>query len=208
MAVPSELIAAQFLEGARPLELAARFGVTRQRIYQIVEKETGRSVGKLRPRLALCVTCGHPSRLSDHISVHRTRMSERRVARFWSHVEKTPGCWEYRGSHYPNGYAHTALFGARYAHRAAYVLVKGPIPAGLQIDHLCRNRGCVNPDHLEAVTLRENLMRSPIQRSALNARKTHCLNGHPLPEPNAHGRRVCLECKRLKYRSARGAPVE
>ncbi len=71
------------------------------------------------------------------------------------------------------------------AHRIAYENVCGPIPVGLTIDHLCRVRACVNPDHLEAVTRRENTIRGN-GPSALNARKTACVNGHPFDEANTY----------------------
>lgn len=80
------------------------------------------------------------------------------------------------------------------AHRFAYELANGPIPDGLEIDHLCRNRKCVNPAHLQAVSHRENMLR---------AAKTHCLNGHPLTGPNVYLRpdgrgRECRECRRRR----------
>ena len=83
--------------------------------------------------------------------------------RFWSKVNKSDSCWEWTGLTVGNGYgrfwdANTGRMAL--AHRLAYEMVRGAIPPGLHIDHLCRNRKCVNPEHLEAVTQRVNNMRS------------------------------------------------
>lgn len=87
----------------------------------------------------------------------------------------------------------------RLAHRVAYEQAHGPIPAGLEIDHLCRNPLCVNPDHLEAVTHRENVLRG-VGPTALNARKTHCKRGHEFSPENTYrdpaGGRRCRQCAR------------
>ena len=108
--------------------------------------------------------------------------------RFWSKVDKDGpgGCWLWTASQ--NGYGY-GKFKAPHAfvasHRYAYELLVGPIPDGLQIDHLCRNRACVNPAHLEPVTQRVNLMRGNTLAS-INARKTHCIRGHEFtPGPGA-----------------------
>ena len=90
------------------------------------------------------------------------------------------------------------------AYRYFYELVKGKIPDNLQIDHLCRNTRCVNPDHLEPVTIKENVLRG-MGITAINARKTHCKNGHALIGTNLiayslkRGQRICKICKRLQY---------
>ena len=90
------------------------------------------------------------------------------------------------------------------AHRAAYELFKGPIPSGMTVDHLCRVRQCVNPDHLEAVTLRENILRG-VSPSAGYAKATHCKHGHEFTPDNTlhlskkHGeRRQCRACNRRR----------
>lgn len=89
------------------------------------------------------------------------------------------------------------------AHRFSYEAFVGPIPQGMDIDHLCRNIQCVNPKHLEVVTHRENIRRgrSP---AADNARKTHCPNGHPFDEEHTyrHGeRRQCRPCRNAYSRA-------
>lgn len=118
--------------------------------------------------------------------------------RFWARVDWSGGfdaCWPWLGSRQRIGYG---VFRNTVAHRAAYVLSTGPIPLGLELDHLCANRGCVNPGHLEPVSRRENVMRSS-SFAATNARKTHCPKGHPYAGSNLHvapnGDRRCLTCK-------------
>jgi hypothetical protein len=130
--------------------------------------------------------------------------------RMWQHVEKTDGCWEWRGSKHPNGYGRikTVIVGQptvnHLVHRLAYESLRGPIPSGLVLDHLCRNRGCVNPAHMEPVSNRENILRSPTCFSAVNARKTHCPKGHPLSGDNLAPEhlpgRVCKTCRNDRQR--------
>lgn len=117
--------------------------------------------------------------------------------RFWSKVNKTEECWLWTAAVDKAGYGR---FGDRYAHRYVYELKVGPVPQGLQIDHLCRVRHCVNPDHLEPVTQRENILRSPISVAAVNARKTHCPRGHRYSILDNRGWRECRPCRNLQYR--------
>lgn len=114
------------------------------------------------------------------------------------------GCWLWTGRKNNVGYGSMTMQTpegprARGVHRVAYEHYVGPIPAGKQIDHLCRVRLCFNPEHLEPVTPRENVMRSPVALAALNAAKTHCPQGHAYtPENTYHqkaGGRLCRTCQ-------------
>jgi hypothetical protein len=92
------------------------------------------------------------------------RQSPTTEERFWARVDKADDCWLWTGYIKPNGYATFYPGGGRhvekpYVHRFAYELTRGPIPSGLEVDHLCSVRHCVNPAHLEVVTRRENLER-------------------------------------------------
>lgn len=113
------------------------------------------------------------------------------------------GCWEWTG-HLTNGYGRFWFEGATpAAHRWAYERWVGPIPDDLEVDHLCKNRACVNPDHLEAVTGEENIRRSDAW-SAVNARKSHCPKGHLYDGvERSTGTRKCLACARENARRYR-----
>ena len=124
-----------------------------------------------------------------------TPIADRLSARTQRGDEKS--CWAWLGS-LANGYGSITIGGRTVsAHRVAFELAHGTIPVGLTIDHLCRNKLCVNPAHLEAVTMRENTLRGS-GRSAVNARKTHCQNGHPLV-----GQNVRIELSRWGFPSRR-----
>lgn len=131
--------------------------------------------------------------------------------RFWSKVEFTDTCWLWTAAQNGKGYGRF-WDGSRLvvAHRWAYLFCVGPIPDGLTLDHSCRVRNCVRPEHLEPVTMRENTMRG-VGLAALNARKTRCSNGHEFTEANtrielsAKGRawRKCRQCKRANDKARR-----
>jgi hypothetical protein len=125
------------------------------------------------------------------------------LARFWPKVDRRGDseCWPWQGSIGTKGYGNFRLEGsAPHAHRAAYLLLVGPIPNGLTIDHLCRNRFCVNPAHLEPVSIAVNVLRGS-GTAAQNRRKTVCLRGHKFDEANTRwyrGKRYCRACVRCR----------
>jgi hypothetical protein len=126
--------------------------------------------------------------------------------RFWEKVDASGDCWEWTANRHSQGYGKFNLQGKTVmAHRVAWELLVGPIPEGLTIDHLCRNEPCVNPDHLEPVTMQANLLRGS-NFVAQNARKTECLLGHPLVGDNVFvaGRnaRFCRTCHRRRSRES------
>ena len=120
-------------------------------------------------------------------------------------IDDTTGCWRWTAGHFQiSDYGCCWWRGkVRSMHRVAYELLVGPIPDGLQLDHVwargCRFRDCCRPDHLEPVTARENALRSPITQQSVNLAKTHCPQGHPYSGENlvikAGNRRVCRTCR-------------
>jgi len=120
-------------------------------------------------------------------------------------IDPVTGCWDWQKYVAPHGYGEIVYMGEKWnVHRLAWEMFRGPIEPGLTIDHLCRNRRCLNPDHLEPVSMKENLARG-ISPSALNAKKTHCAHGHPLSGINLRikgAERVCIECSRISWRKS------
>lgn len=145
------------------------------------------------------------------------------LQRFWEHVDKAQdGCWNWTGWLRSTGYGRF-YEGKRswLAHRFSYTVFVGPIPSGLNIDHLCRNRSCVNPAHLEPVTQQENLKRGigtyPATVASVKAKRarTNCQHGHEYTPKNTRltkaGTRVCRACHRdyeRKYAARRKQLVD
>jgi hypothetical protein len=136
----------------------------------------------------------------------------RAMKRLMAKVDIQPdGCWRWIGQiRKRDGYGRMSLARKSItAYRASYLLFRGDIPSGLEIDHLCRNHACVNPDHLEAVTHVENLRRSPIV-GRHGGKRTHCKNGHSFEtaQRGARGERICKCCKTEWYEQNKARIIE
>lgn len=162
--------------------------------------------------------CSKPVRSRGYCNPHYKRLTKygdplgrppRKTSteRFISKIDELDtGCWEWRGSVMNTGYGQFTIRKKPYlAHRYSHELHRGPIPPGMVIDHLCRNRLCVNPDHLEVVTNEENLYRGKGFR-ILNGMDGSCMHGHKFTEentyynPNNPSDRRCRECARIRDR--------
>lgn len=166
-------------------------------------------------RICSIPDCNNPHDAKGYCSVHYQR--SRRHANpeinlmrpdleesFWAKVQKTETCWIWVGYVHHNGYGAFKHRGRRRpASVWAWMLRHGrEVPTGLEIDHLCRNTVCVNPDHLEAVMPIVNKLRSA-SFAAVNARKTHCIHGHEFTPENTirrEGRRRCRTCANRRRR--------
>ena len=130
--------------------------------------------------------------------------NDRAIARLMSHVEKSGECWLWTGYTDPLGYSRVGA--PHYSgHVLAYNLLVGPVPAGLELDHTCNVRNCVNPEHLEPVTHAENARRA-------SERQTHCAQGHAYTPENTYRRpsghrdcRICIRARNAAYRARKAA---
>jgi hypothetical protein len=124
--------------------------------------------------------------------------------RFYSKIQfdENTWCWNWTACKSSLGYGQFVVKNKKLmAYRFSYELLKGHIPSGLELDHLCRNPKCVNPDHLEAVTHQENIKRG--NSGKLQKSKTHCIRGHEFNQENIYpyrNNRHCKECGRIRHR--------
>ncbi len=128
---------------------------------------------------------------------------------FWRKVNQSGRCWIWLGTVLPSGYGRFMVKGVGYlmAHRVSFTLCKHPILPTLALHHICRNRQCVNPDHMEPMTLSENTHRGR-SVSVVNGKKTHCLNGHKFTKETTRLKRKrnglisreCRVCDRARHR--------
>lgn len=138
-------------------------------------------------------------------------MNASRIERLMRKIELVPftTCWIWTGACFSNGYGNVKVPNQRknqVAHRAVYEEIKGPVDKSLVLDHLCKNKFCVNPDHLEAVSQKENLDRAgtidKLRKAAkIRGQKLNCKRGHELSGANlyiqSNGGRRCLACSKI-----------
>jgi hypothetical protein len=165
----------------------------------------------LRPNEAHGYCVKHLHRWKAHGDPEKSIYEYDPVKRFHdSYIVTESGCWEWQGGDKNQfGHGRIHVHGERIgAHRFAYELLVGPIPDGLVIDHVvCRNPPCVNPAHLEPVTQPVNVARAPTAVTTINAKKTHCIHGHPLSGSNLgwgkNGERPTRRCRTCARRRQR-----
>lgn len=194
----------------------ACFGVTVGNLVQLAQRNS--KAGAVLEHPPARVNGGNP--MTDPQCTpasHTMQLTDRDIARFWAKVQKTPTCWLWT-AYTRGGYGRFWAAGRLHeAHRIAYQICVGPVPERMELDHVrergCTNRHCVNPHHLEPVTKQVNMLRGA-GFVGENARKIHCIHGHPFTPENTYvkpgGGRQCRTCMRIsvrKYKRARRAAL-
>lgn len=171
-------------------------------------------------RGCVVVDCERPHNSHGYCGMHGKRLERQGTTdhsgnprnfpildRLMYYVEKTDTCWHWVGMTCSRGYGRIAYHGGlKQAHRISYELHVGPIPDGLEIDHLCRVRHCVNPEHLEPVTHKANVMRAPLSLPNVASNLTKCIEGHTEDErawtANSNFDKFCRSCTYAKALAA------
>ncbi len=135
-------------------------------------------------------------------------VSDQAAARFWAKVDRAGDCWKWTGALDSSGYGRFWFSGKLVAaHRFSLTLAGQTLASGLVVDHICRTRACVNPDHLRQVSNRTNLIENSIAAAAIGVAKALCKRGHPLSGDNLRfnksGSRRCRACDAAWLRQSR-----
>lgn len=202
--------------GLNGMEIGAQLGISRERVRQIWKIETGtplptweRYAERRASRESWCRRCAASYPWRQYAAHIKTVAHVAKL--FWSYVDRNGAppefnpalgpCWSWTGG-LTVGYAHFKGLGEYFGHRVSYRLVKGPIAKGLTIDHLCRVTACVNPDHLEAVTHKENVRRGKngVLRHLHAPRpyKPFCVRGHERTPDSIYPSGACRACGRVR----------